>query len=116
MANFQEGLLNENDISRLKNISKDIQKGWDEKYKSKKYKAPKEFQSWKVNQEKTRKIDQKYFNVQDLDDEVRILIHIFETIYQDTIWVVEIWFLKKKKWEWWVQAVSLWLRLNERRI
>ncbi len=45
VANFQEGLLNENDISRLKNISKDIQTGWDEKYKSKKYKAPKEFQS-----------------------------------------------------------------------
>jgi hypothetical protein len=49
VANFQEGLLNEDDISRLKNISKDIRQGWKEKYKSNKHNAPKKFLSRKVN-------------------------------------------------------------------
>ncbi len=53
------------------------------------------FQSCKVNQEKTHKIDQKYLSDSDLD-EVRGLIDIFETIYHNTIRVTEVWFLKKK--------------------
>ncbi len=92
VAKFQEGLLKEDDISRLKSISEDIQQGWEEKYKSKKYEAPEQFQYQKVKEEKTRKIDQKYFKDPDLD-EVRELINIFETIYHDTIRVVEVWFL-----------------------
>jgi Ulp1 family protease len=61
----------------------------------KKYKAPKWFNSCKVNQEKTCRIDQKCFSDTGLD-EVKELINIFETIYHDTIRVVEVWFLKKK--------------------
>jgi hypothetical protein len=95
VAKFEEGLLNKDDISRLENISEKIQQGWEEKYKSNNYKAPKKFQSRKVNQDKTRKIDQRYFKDPDLD-EVKNLIEMFETIYQDTIRVVEVWFLKKR--------------------
>ncbi len=54
---FEEGLLNKDDMSRLENISKKIQQGWEKKYKSNNYKAPKKFQSQKINQDKTRKID-----------------------------------------------------------
>ena len=92
---FEEGLLHKDDISRLENISEKIQQGWEKKYKSKKYKAPKKFQSRKINQDKTRKIDQQYFKDPDLD-EVKQLIKMFETIYQNTIRVVEVWFLKKR--------------------
>ena len=53
VAKFEEGLLHKDDISRLENISEKIQQGWEEKYKSKKYKAPKKFQSRKINQDKT---------------------------------------------------------------
>jgi hypothetical protein len=95
VAKFEEGLLNKDDISRLENISEKIQQGWEEKYKSNNYKAPKKFQSRKVNQDKTRKIDQRYFKDPDLD-EVKNLIEMFKTIYQDTIRVVEVWFLKKR--------------------
>ena len=62
VANFEVGLVKEDDISTLLRISKDIQQGWDEKYNNKRFKPPKMFQSRKVNQEKTRKIDQQYFN------------------------------------------------------
>ena len=48
-----------------------------------------------MNQEKTRKIDQTYFADPDLV-EVRQLIDIFQTIYNNTIRVTEVWFLKKK--------------------
>ena len=41
VAKFEEGLLHKDDISRLENISEKIQQGWEEKNKSKKYKAPK---------------------------------------------------------------------------
>jgi hypothetical protein len=41
--------------SMLKNISKAIQQGWEEKYKKNKYNALRMFQLHKVNQEKTRK-------------------------------------------------------------
>jgi hypothetical protein len=95
VAKFEEGLLNKDDISRLENISEKIQQGWEKKYKSNNYKAPKKFQSRKVNQDKTRKIDQRYFKDPDLD-EVKNLIKMFQTIYQDTIRVVEVWFLKKR--------------------
>lgn len=61
----------------------------------KKFNAPKTFQSRKVNQEKTRKINQEYFKDIDLV-EVRELIKIFESIYSD-IRVAEVWFLKKKE-------------------
>ncbi len=60
-----------------------------------KYNAPKMFQLRKVNQEKTRKIDQTYFSDPDLV-EVRQLIDIFQTIYHNTIRVTKVWFLKKK--------------------
>ncbi len=63
----------------------------------KKYKAPKWFNSCKVNQEKTCRIDQKCFSDMGLD-EVKELINMFETIYHNTVWVVEVWFLKKKNW------------------
>jgi hypothetical protein len=52
------------------------------------------FQSHKVNQKKTRKINQEYIKNTDLV-EVTQLIKIFKTIYSD-IWVAEVWFLKKK--------------------
>ena len=79
----------------LKKISKAIQQGWEEKYKNNKYNAPRMFQLRKVNQEKTRKIDQAYFADPDLV-EVRQLIDIFQEIYNNTIRVTEVWFLKKK--------------------
>ncbi len=60
-----------------------------------KYNAPRWFQFCKVNQKKTRKIDQIYFSDLDLV-EVRQLIDIFQTIYHNTIRVTEVWFLKKK--------------------
>jgi hypothetical protein len=60
-----------------------------------KYNAPRLFQFCKVNQKKTRKIDHTYFSDPDLV-EVRHLIDIFQTIYHNTIWVNEVWFLKKK--------------------
>jgi hypothetical protein len=46
----------------------------------KKFNAPKTFLSCKMNQEKTRKINQEYFKDIDLV-EVRELIKIFESIY-----------------------------------
>jgi hypothetical protein len=61
----------------------------------KKFNTPKTFQSCKVNQEKTRKINQEYFKGRDLV-EVTQLIKIFESIYSD-IRVAEVWFLKKKE-------------------
>ncbi len=79
----------------LKSISEAVQRGWKDKYIKKKFNAPKTFQSCTVNQEKTRKINQKYFRDIDLV-EVRELIKIFETIYSD-IQVAEVWFLKKKR-------------------
>ena len=79
----------------LKNIIKAIQQGWEEKYKNNKYNAPRMFQLRKVNQEKTRKIDQTYFADPDLV-EVRQLIDIFQAIYNNTIRVTKVWFLKKK--------------------
>ncbi len=48
-----------------------------------------------MNQEKTRKIYQKYIEDTDLV-EVTQLIKIFETIYSD-IRVAKVWFLKKKE-------------------
>ncbi len=60
-----------------------------------KYNAPRLFQFCKVNQKKTRKIDQTYFSDPDLVEE-RQLIDIFQTIYHNTIWVTKVWFLKKK--------------------
>jgi histone-lysine N-methyltransferase SETD2 len=95
VAEFKEGLLNEVNISRLKNISEGIQKGWKEVYMLKKYNAPKEFQLRKIKQHKTRKIVHDNFEDPGLD-KVKELITIFETIYNDTIKVVEVWFLKKK--------------------
>ncbi len=61
----------------------------------KKFNAPKTFQSRKVNQKKTRKINQEYIKNTDLV-EVTQLIKIVETIYSD-IQVAEVWFLKKKR-------------------
>jgi hypothetical protein len=94
VAEFEEGTLNEDNLSVLKSISKAVQKGWKNKYMKKKFNAPKTFQSRKLNQEKTRKINQEYIKDTDLV-EVRKLIEIFETIYLD-IRVTEVWFLKKK--------------------
>ena len=79
----------------LKSTSKAEQRGWKEKYMKKKFNAPKSFQSCKVNQKKTRKINQEYIKNTDLV-EVTQLIKIFETIYPD-IRVAEIWFRKKKR-------------------
>ncbi len=76
VAKFEERILNEDDLSVLKSISKAVQKGWREKYMKKKYKAPKTFQSCKVNQEKTCRINQENFKDTDLV-EVRQLIDIF---------------------------------------
>ena len=96
VAKFETGLIKgELYSSMLKNISKAIQQGWEEKYKKNKYNAPRMFQLRKVNQEKTRKIDQTYFADPDLV-EVRQLIDIFQAIYNNTIRVTEVWFLKKK--------------------
>ncbi len=61
VAKFDERILNEDNLSVLKSISKAVQKGWKEKYTKKKYKAPKIFQSRKVNQEKTCRINQENF-------------------------------------------------------
>ncbi len=80
----------------LKSISKAVQKDWKEKYTKKKYKAPKTFQSCKVNQEKTCRINQENFKDTDLV-EVRQLIDIFQTIYPNTIRVTKVWFFKKKE-------------------
>jgi hypothetical protein len=79
----------------LKKISEAIQQGWEENYIKIKYNAPRMFQLCKVNQEKTRKIDQTYFADPDLV-EVRQLIDIFQAIYHNTIRVTKVWFLKKK--------------------
>ena len=95
LAQFEEGTLDENNLSVLKSISEAVQRGWKEKYMKKKFNAPKTFQSCKVNQEKTCKINQEYFKDVDLV-EARELIKIFETIYSD-IQVAEVWFLKKKE-------------------
>jgi len=96
VAKFETGLIKgELYSSMLKNISKAIQQGWEEKYKKNKYNAPRMFQLRKVNQEKTRKIDQTCFADPDLV-EVRQLIDIFQAIYNNTIRVTEVWFLKKK--------------------
>jgi hypothetical protein len=96
VAKFEERILNKNNLSVLKSISKAVQKGWKEKYIKKKYKAPKTFQSCKVNQEKACRINQENFKGTDLV-EVRQLIDIFQTIYPNTIWVTKVWFLKKKE-------------------
>ncbi len=95
VAEFEEGTLKEDNLSVLKSISEAVQRGWKEKYMKKKFNAPKTFQSCKVNQEKTRKINQEYFKDIDLV-EVTQLIKIFESIYSD-IWSAEVWFLKKKE-------------------
>jgi hypothetical protein len=95
VAEFEEGTLNEDNLSVLKSISEVVQRGWKDKYMKKKFNAPKTFQSRKLNQEKTRKINQEYIKATDLV-EVRKLIEIFETIYPD-IRVTEVWFLKKKE-------------------
>jgi hypothetical protein len=95
VAKFEEGTLNKDSLSVLKSISEAVQRGWNDKYMTKKFNAPKTFQSRKLNQEKARKINQQY--IKDLDlVEVRELIEIFETIYSD-IRVTEVWFLKKKE-------------------
>ena len=96
VATFETGLIEEELCSSMLNkISKAIQQGWEEKYMNSKYNAPRLFQLRKVNQKKTRKIDQANFSDPDLV-EVRQLIEIFEKIYQNTIRVTEVWFLKKK--------------------
>ena len=96
VAIFETGLIKgELYSSMLKKISKAIQQGWEEKYMKIKYNAPRWFQFCKVNQKKTRKIDQIYFSDLDLV-EVRQLIDIFQTIYHNTIRVTKVWFLKKK--------------------
>ncbi len=59
VAKFEEGIINKDNLPVLKSINEDILQGWEEKYKCKKYKAPTWFQSHKVNQKKTRRIDQK---------------------------------------------------------
>jgi hypothetical protein len=95
VAEFEEGTLNEDNLSVLKSISKAVQRGWKDKYMKKKFNAPKTFQSRRVNQEKTRKINQEYIKDTDLV-EVRKHIEIFETIYP-VIRVTEVWFLKKEE-------------------
>jgi hypothetical protein len=95
VAKFEEGTLNEDNLSVLKSINEAVQRGWKDKFMKKKFNAPKTFQSRKLNQEKTRKINQEYIKDKDLV-EVRKLIEIFETIYPD-IRVTEVWFLKKKE-------------------
>ena len=96
VAIFETGLI-EGELysSMLKKISEAIQQGWEDKCMKIKYNAPRWFQFCKVNQKKTRKIDQIYFSDLDLV-EVRQLIDIFQTIYHNTIRVTEVWFLKKK--------------------
>ncbi len=59
----------------LKKISKAIQQGWEKKYMTSRYNAPRLFQLCKVKQKKTCKIDQVYFSDPDLV-EVRQLIAI----------------------------------------
>ncbi len=100
LAQFEEGTLDENNLSVLKSISEAVQRGWKEKYMKKNFNALKTFQSCRVNQEKTRKINQEYIKDTDLV-EVRQLIEIFETNYSD-IQVAEVWFLKKKERGGWV--------------
>jgi hypothetical protein len=95
VAKFEEGTLIEDNLSVLKSISKAVQRGWKDKYMKTKFNAPKTFQFRKLNQEKTRKINQEYIKDTDLV-EVRKLIEIFETIYPD-IRVTKVWFLKKKE-------------------
>jgi hypothetical protein len=95
VANFVEGTINKDNLPVLKSISKDILQGWDEKYRCKKYKAPKMFKSRKVNQRKTCRIDQQCFSDTGLD-KVNQLIDIFQTIYPNDIWVTLVWFLKEK--------------------
>jgi hypothetical protein len=95
MAEFEEGTLNKDNLSLLKSISEAVQRGWKYKYMKKKFNAPKTFQSRRVNQEKTHKINQEYIKDTDLI-EVTQLIKIIQTIYSD-IWVAEVWFLKKKE-------------------
>ncbi len=82
MAEFEERTLDGNYLSGLKSISKAVQRDWKEKYMKKKFDAPKTFQCRKMNQKKTRKINQKYLNDIDLV-KVRELIKIFESIYSD---------------------------------
>jgi hypothetical protein len=96
VAKFEEGVINEDNLPVLKSINEDILQGWEEKYKCKKYKASTWFQSCKVNQKKTCRIDQKCFSDMGLD-KVKQLINIFETIYPKTIRVTKVWFLKKRK-------------------
>ncbi len=95
VAKFEEGTLNEYNLSVLKSIREAVQRGWKDKYMKKKFNAPKKFQLRKVNQDKTRKIDKVYFADPDLV-EVQHLIDIFQAIYHNTIRVTEVWFLKKK--------------------
>ncbi len=95
VAKFEEGTLNEYNLSVLKSIREAVQRGWTDKYMKKKFNAPKKFQLRKVNQDKTRKIDKVYFADPDLV-EVQHLIDIFQAIYHNTIRVTEVWFLKKK--------------------
>ena len=95
VAEFEKGTLKEDNLSVLKSISEAVQRGWKEKYTNKKFNAPKIFQSHRVNQEQTRKINQEYIKDTDLV-EVTQFIKIFETIYSD-IRVAEVWFLKKKE-------------------
>jgi len=91
VAIFETGLIKgEIYSSMLKKSSEAIQQGWEEKYMKIKL-----IQFCKVNQKKTRKIDQIYFSDPDLV-EVRQLIDFFKTIYHNTIWVTEVWFLKKR--------------------
>ncbi len=66
VAEFEEGTLNKDNLSVLKSISEAVQRGWKDKYTKKKFNALRMFQLRKVNQEKTRKIDQTYFADLDL--------------------------------------------------
>ncbi len=97
VANFAEGTINKDNLPVLKSISEDILQGWDEKYGCKKYKPPKMFKSREVNQRKTCRIDQQCFSDTGLD-KVNQLIDILQRIYPNDIWVTEVWFPKKKKW------------------
>jgi hypothetical protein len=95
VAEFEEVTLDKNNLSVLKSINEAVQRGWKEKFMKKKFNAPITFQSHRVNQEKTRKINQEYIKDTDLV-EVTQFIKIFETICSD-IWVAEVWFLKTKE-------------------
>ena len=66
VAKFEEGTLNEDNLSVLKSIREAVQRGWKDKYMKKKFNAPKTFKSCKLNQEKTHKIHQTFFADPDL--------------------------------------------------